>query len=618
MLELNGKKIESIYFNNQKINRYYLNGVMYEFYKPYIDYKWSDTVTRNGLQEIENSGTFELGLSQYFGQGVWFNGVDQELNFDASQPLNNTGSLLFTFRTSSSIKSIYILSNRISNNRLYLNLTNGELRLGLGNNYVVIPFTILANTVYRAVISFQNNNYRFVINENVFEGTHTGIVNEQFFTINNTIKYTRYTDTYIYKDFFIYNRYLSQAEVDGYSNQPNQFFTSALEDNSCILAMPMCEKDGFVRNYKSYSELEKLVDKTNIALTSTLSNARIAQENIGLLIQAGKIYEITYDFLPNVNFVDFKLYIPPTSNNNSQIVIAIPISHFSGKYIFLVPRTYTKTNGSTSCYMWIGVNGTLTTHTFKEISIKEVTGIYPVSNYLSTCRTNAQRLGYGLQTSGFKRDSLGRILSKSNFLEGDGVGFGNTGWIPRADKDWSIELICEHDKSTTGTIGILGTDSTSSNNRFRIYVYYHPASNTRRPHIWIEDQYIAQSTAIKAPDRYLISLTYDSTAKRYRYYLNGIFVDFRDIPNFTNSLPIKIFQYVTYELWKTPLRHVRIHEKNLSQNEVTSNFNAYNKLGLFTESGLPPEPTPTTPQYGIVDEEGNYLVDEDGNFITWE
>lgn len=529
MLKLNNQEISSIYFNNQKINRYYFNGVMYEFYKPYIDYKWSNTVTKNGLEEVENSGSFELGLSQYFGQGCWFNGIDQNVTI----PINAT--------IQTEIKRV-----------------NGVVEI--------------------------NTNTQVLTNYKIYSGSGDKV----------------------YKDLYMFNRALTPAEIEKYTNQPNQFFTDALGDNSCILAMPMCEKDKYVRNYKNYSEIPQAIAYTtsygwvdNEDFTYSVNKdtgwfylCRNTTPN-GLYYVSFEIISITYGRVQFDNEIDANV------NATTQGLFKGIIEVKNNKLKF--------TTGNTGAIA-----------TVQNLEVKRLTGIYPVTNYLTTCRTNAQRLPYGLQTSGFKRDSNGLILSKSNFLEADGVGYGNTGWVSRADKDWSIELICKNNKLTTGTIGIIGTDGTSSNNRFRIYAYYHPSSNTRRPHVWIEDQYIAQPTGVEVPDVYLITVTYNSVAKRYRYYLNGTLVGFRDIPNFKNSLPLKIFQYATYQVWETPLRHIRIHEKPLTQEEITNNFNAYDKLGLFTESGLPPEPTPTIPQYGIVDEEGNYLIDEDGNFITWE
>ena len=380
----------------------------------------------------------------------------------------------------------------------------------------------------------------------------------------------------IYKDLYIFNRLLSEAEIEKYNNQPNQFFMDSLEDSSCILAMPMCEKDGFVRNYKSYRKSEKTIDKTNSVAISVINNTRIAQENIGLLVQADKTYEIVYDFLPNANFVEFKLYIPPTNNNNNAIAITIPISNFSGKCIFSVPSTYTKTNGVTSCYVWISVNGTLTTHTFKEISLKELTAIYPISNYLTTCRTNAQRLPYGLQTSGFKRDTNGLILSKSSFLEADGVGYGNTGWVPRANEDWSIEFIGKFVRN--GLEQAHGTLYASATSRVSISVASNGAMFTRCGGLYP----ITGSNGFVENN---VVMTYDSTLKIMKQFLNGVFIAQYNVSTFTGGAnPLTLSSQggiASTSIGDTRL--FKIHQKVLTQEEITKNFNKYQAQGLLNE-----------------------------------
>jgi hypothetical protein len=383
----------------------------------------------------------------------------------------------------------------------------------------------------------------------------------------------------------------------------------------------MCEKDGYVRNYKSYSEGDNLV----VNGTFDSGSNWFIGDSVKILIADNKV---TFDnatsfvyldpFLPIFNTPSsvgkyFLCYFEVTNYVSGSIRVEIgasvsgnnatPYVNANGKYLFIVQHTTNSINRPV-------LRASPFTGSVTNFQIKELSGIHQISNYTTTSRTNAQRLSYGLQTSGFKRDNLGMILSKSSFLEADGVGYGNTGWIPSADEDWSIELVCKHNLTTTGTIGLLGTDGVSSNNRLRIYVFYHSSSNTRRPHIWIEDQFIAQSTAIAVPEQYLITLTYESTTKRYHYYLNSVYVGFRHVPNFTNNLPVKISQYVTYQVWETPLRLCKVHQKALAQEEVTKNFNTYESLGLLSESGE------AIPNNAITDADGNYFVDENGNYIV--
>lgn len=65
---------------------------------------------------------------------------------------------------------------------------------------------------------------------------------------------------------------------------------------------------------------------------------------------------------------------------------------------------------------------------------------YPITNYTSSVRNNAKNLQYGLQTCKFVRDSLGVIQTASDYLECDGVGYANTGWIVDTTKDFTVEF----------------------------------------------------------------------------------------------------------------------------------------------------------------------------------
>ena len=257
----------------------------------------------------------------------------------------------------------------------------------------------------------------------------------------------------VYKDLYLFNRPLTQAEIDKYNNQPNQFFMDSLEDTTCILAVPMCEKNNLVRNYK----------------------------------------------------------------NNTD---------------------------------------------------------YPITNYLTTCRIKAQRLPYGLQTSGFKRDSNGLILSKSNFLECDGVGYGDTGWIPNINKDETLEIILDSSKDSIEISGCetlkgfnVGSYELTPN---KAYVRVHGSATVS----------FSTLTAIS-----LVTIPYNAITRTFDIYNNGVLLSggiattainntirtFR-IGNRDGSFPVT-----------TPIRLFKVHNKVLTQAEITKNFNKYQAQGLLNE-----------------------------------
>lgn len=73
---------------------------------------------------------------------------------------------------------------------------------------------------------------------------------------------------------------------------------------------------------------------------------------------------------------------------------------------------------------------------------------YPITNYSATQRTNFTQVNKGLQELMIERDSLGFFLGLREFPKGNGVGYGDTGWIPSATEDFTIEITID----TTGNI----------------------------------------------------------------------------------------------------------------------------------------------------------------------
>lgn len=348
-------------------------------YNQYINYSWSQTLTVDGNQKIKNTGTAELNLQQFFGQGCWFNGIDMQITI----PVNAT--------IQTEIKRV-----------------DGVAEI--------------------------NTNTQVLTNYNVYNGSGAKV----------------------YKDLYMFNRQLTQAEIDKYNNQPNQFFMDSLEDSSCILAMPMCEKNNLVRNYK----------------------------------------------------------------NNTD---------------------------------------------------------YPITNYLTTCRTNAQRLPYGLQTSGFKRDINGLILSKSNFLEADGVGYSNTGWIIDTANNFSIECVFNRPSNTAFTFGLgLGL---ASDLRFR-------ADSTKFSlSFGSPTKYIDSTSSVGSS---LVIINYKSDTKTYSMFINGVLIGSQSGSEVINStISVGLLSNTRGTIVPSSVgvsaRLFSVHTKALTQEEITKNFNKYQTQGLLNE-----------------------------------
>jgi hypothetical protein len=199
---------------------------------------------------------------------------------------------------------------------------------------------------------------------------------------------------------------------------------------------------------------------------------------------------------------------------------------------------------------------------------------YAISNHTTTSRTNAQRLSYGLQTSGFKRDTNGMILSKSSFLEGDGVGYGNTGWIPDNTIDFTLELIKSKD-SAQFFDGIW--NGAVAKHRFAIGT---EVNGNIRVDIGSVNKYIA--TDGFTSKQYLVTVSYDKNTKQIKIYEDSILKHtyITDYESSGISLPL-LKRSDANVFGNSSKRLLKVHQKVLTQDEIIQNFNTYQAQGLL-------------------------------------
>ena len=557
-------------------------------YNPYINYSWSQTLTVGGNQQIKDTGTAGLNLKQFFGQGCWFNGVDNYLNNVGQTGIrNNTGSFMLSVSNITSNPDLKVFGGS-SSPRSWIGHRNGYLCVGIGDlsSIVVCPL----ESVMQVVLNYDNFNYEVYVNNQLKKtGTYTVAITE-----NRPIEIGGQSSSFyvsaVIKDVYMFNRPLTQAEIDKYNNQPNQFFIDSLEDSSCILAMPMCEKDGFVRNYKSYTvNSNNLVGAylttdynsppTPTVGTTTISNGVITQTvtSIGTSVTyprldfasvsprlASKVYlyEFEYEVLSGTCVL---------SGFYNGIIFGGRTLSGRGKAIIIAKGTLDRTSNN------IYLNGmNLFSVKIWDFNVKEISGAYPINNYTSTCRTNAQRLTYGLQTSGFKKDSLGMILSKSNFLEADGVGYGNTGWVPKWNEDFTVESVFE-----------VSNDSEYSlnGNNYADGIYF--GKNSVGKSLYVRVFGTPVILLANSKDIVCLIFSYNWQTKEVKQYVGGVLVTTQLATKTTNaSLPVLLGMIAlggtNYPVIK-PLRLLKVHNKVLTQEEITKNFNKYQAQGLLNE-----------------------------------
>lgn len=203
------------------------------------------------------------------------------------------------------------------------------------------------------------------------------------------------------------------------------------------------------------------------------------------------------------------------------------------------------------------------------------TGIdYPITNYTTSVRDNAKNLQYGLQTCKFVRDSLGVIQGASNYLECDGVGYGDTGWIPSKLKDWTIEVILPKPKvNLYEGIGVEeGYDSIwIRRDEFGASVRYGNGSVVE-----IYTQY---------NDTYIhISCVLNSSINTVSVFCNSIYggVSKDNSVAIVSSFTLGKINKQTLKNMNNPLRLFKVHNKALTQAEITKNYNSYVAKGLLS------------------------------------
>lgn len=433
-------------------NKGFIFGTPTNKYNPYINYSWSQTITVRGNQQIKDTGTAGLNLQQFFGQGCWFNGIDQNIVLETVAPA-----------VTSSIWTICFNVNTASN-KYIVRTIGGSLKVlwfkdGLiyynGSANIKLDTTNLNRAGGYIITSDGNNIYTYL--NGVLISTISQTVEQLSFGAIKDLAGNSSANAYlgILKDVYLFKKALTKTEIEKYNNNPNQFFMDSLEDSACILAMPMCEKNNIVRNYK----------------------------------------------------------------NNTD---------------------------------------------------------YPITNYLATCRTNAQRLPYGLQTSVFKRDSLGRILSKSNFLEADGVGYGNTGWVPKWNEDFTVETVLEISNDSEFRI---------NGNNYDDGIYFGKNSIGKNLYVRVFGSTVMQIANTK--NIVCLTFSYNWQSKEVKCYVDGVLKNTQLATLTTNStLPVLLGMIAlsgdNYPVIK-PIRLFKVHSKVLTQEEITKNFNKYQSQGLLNE-----------------------------------
>lgn len=223
---------------------------------------------------------------------------------------------------------------------------------------------------------------------------------------------------------------------------------------------------------------------------------------------------------------------------------------------------------------------------------------YQVLNYTADCVTLAKQLSYGSQEANFFHKSSGVPIRNglSPFFESTPYwsNYVNTGWIPKWNENFTVETI-------------LGLDANAqfklSGNNYADGVYFGKHSTVKKLYVRVFG-----STAVELPntnDIACLTFSYDWQTKKVKQYVDGVLKATQLATQTSNSdLPVLLGLVAStgtsYPLDK-PTRLFKVHNKVLTQEEITKNFNEYIAKGLLANF--------------VLDENGDYMQDEFGNYI---
>jgi hypothetical protein len=553
------------------------------------------------LKDVGSTPTYNA--SMYFGRGAYLNGVDQRLeDVLLKEPLEDIGVLCFRVNPSN-LDSTYIISNADGSVRFYIRKEPSGWHVGLADTFVNTGIIPIAGEAKDIILAWNSGTFTLSVGSDSYTNTYIGSCAGIYkLTVSSSQRYTPSYFGGVLKDIVIFNRALTQSEITQFYEQPELFYATAQADSTCVLNMPMCETDGYVRNMKSYSKGSELDTTFNANIYSSNALLRVAQFNLGLVVEANKTYlvEIEYDDTANSILTGYICYGEKGDGTygtfQTELKGIVNGTKGTAFYLLQMPSTYLGL-GIASAYAWITTTTSGKTAYISVRSLKELTGIYPITNYTSSVRDNAKNLQYGLQTCKFVRDSLGVIQSASNYLECDGVGYIKTQWIPNGTDVFTLETVITpalvsklqaHGNYGTSInevqIGVTASNLVfaSSLNSETVYLPY-----TENMHVCIVSDGVQSYYYC---NNVLIKTTYNNSGSTINPFAFGG----------VNSGTIFNPTYDTLRLFK-------IHAIAYTSSQVDAAYYALAKKSTIAYDVIPDE--------CLYDENDNVYVDESGNYI---
>ncbi|MCT4632796.1 MAG: LamG domain-containing protein [Firmicutes bacterium] len=418
------------------------------------------------------SPKYPLSLS---GKGAEFNGTNQYIPID-NVTLTNDSYISFIISVPFGVNQIEkpILGGadrimlRTDQNRIIADLRP----VGGGASDVIIENIDYDTPMFIEIVSTltETTTYLNGIQNQTLSRSLGGLVFTEVGASTNRSAYTQM----MLKDLYIFSRVLTPTEITKAYQYPEQFYIDVKTGvvPNCVLNMPLTDwkndGDSYRRDEVGYSEGSELVtggDFNNpsdwtIPSSCEISGGKLVATNLltseeitqPISTTSGNIYLVSID-VDELTSGELQIGFSGGTSVYSENITS------SGNHSFILVSNgngLVKIRARTSSF-----NGSV-----DNISVKQLSGIYPIENYTNDC--NADNIQYGSMSNLMVTDTFGRYLSKSPYLEGDGSSYGDTGYIFRDDTDWTVYTIIDY-ASLPSTNESIGTYSITTTKRFTIF-----------------------------------------------------------------------------------------------------------------------------------------------------
>ena len=374
----------------------------------------------------------------------------------------------------------------------------------------------------------------------------------------------------------------TQAQITEYYEQPEKFLME--NKDSFVEAFPMLDDDEFVRGVVGYSEVELLNDQfddnsNNWLLKSSTTISSGSLNFDGTL--NGELARISNIGLLNHSIILIKYNLTAYTQGALNVKIGGGLNYLLSDYT-LGYKYQIIADGILDNFQFAGGSNLIAS--ISDIEIIGLSGIYPITNWVTGM--NKTGLPYGLQSSKLEIVNNVPIAYNTDKLSFYGSEYVDTGWIPSADEDWTIEVISRVTDNGTKMQSIFGV--SDGNEVLNLsYFYYLNRLQVQFGSSASNDVLVLGGINLANYNYIVISYAHLTKTLSFNYNNTGFSGRVVDAQNIGYTLGLGAFNtsntYTQNQL--NPIKLFKVHkDKALTQEEITDNYIKYLEQGLFGDS----------------------------------